>query len=185
MRQERSDRSIVVWALAALCGCGGEAAKPAVAVAPVVVKPESDAEVGYDLRRLRPRDEETLAEMFDRQRAQAAKEGKRVAALFSADWCEPCRLLETELGNRHPAQQIGDVRILELKEEDWAGATRMDEFDALRKRWTGNTGSYPLLLLLDEAGKKREEMKEAKERLAAAGAPDTLAHWFADTRPRV
>lgn len=185
MRQERSDRSIVVWALAVMCGCGGEAAKPAVAVAPVVVKPESDAEVGYDLRRLRPRDEETLAEMFDRQRAQAAKEGKRVAALFSADWCEPCRLLETELGNRHPAQQIGDVRILELKEEDWAGATRMDEFDALRKRWTGNTGSYPLLLLLDEAGKKREEMKEAKERLAAAGAPDTLAHWFADTRPRV
>jgi len=188
MRQERSDRSIAAaWVLGLLVGCGGEAAAPRAvqpAPAPVAVKQaEGEAEVGYDLRRLRPRDEETLAEMFDRQRAQAAKDGKRVAALFSADWCEPCRLLETELGNRHPARQIGDVRILELKEEDWAGATRMDEFDALRKRWTGNTGSYPLLLLLDEAGKKREEMKEAKERLAAAGAPDTLAHWFADTRP--
>ena len=184
MRQERSDRSIVVWALAAVCGCGGEAAKPAVAVAPVVVKPESDAEVGYDLRRLRPRDEETLAEMFDRQRAQAAKEGKRVAALFSADWCEPCRLLETELGNRHPARQIGDVRILELKEEDWAAATRMDEFDALRRRWTGLTGSYPLLILLDAAGQKQEEMKEAIDRLKAAGVEPTLANWLADTRPK-
>jgi thiol-disulfide isomerase/thioredoxin len=187
MRPERSDRSRIAWALALLVGCGGEAPvavkpTPVAAKATSVVAPR-DAEVGYDLRRLRPRDEETLAEMFDRQRAQAAKEGKRVAALFSADWCEPCRLLETELGNRHPAQQIGDVRILELKEEDWAGATRMDEFEALRKRWTGNMGSYPLLLLLDEAGKKREEMKEAKDRLSAAGAPDTLAHWFADTRP--
>jgi hypothetical protein len=44
------------------------------------------------------------------------------------------------------------VRILELKEEDWAAATRMDEFDALRKRWTGCSGSYPLLMLLDDAG---------------------------------
>ena len=177
-----------VWALGLLLGCGGS---PAVATqsgaqsgTPVVAKVDAaEAVVGYDLRRLRPRDEETLAEMFDRQRALAAKDGKRVAALFSADWCEPCRLLETELGNRHPARQIGDVRILELKEEDWAAATRMDEFDALRKRWTGITGSYPLLLLLDDAGKKREEMKEAKDRLNAAGVPDTLADWFADTRP--
>lgn len=186
MRLTRTDgrRGAVAGMLGLLLGCG-EAATPPAVVAPVAVKPADPAEaaVGYDLRRLRPRDEETLAAMFDRQRVQAAKDGKRVAALFSADWCEPCRLLETELGNRHPAQQIGDVRILELKEEDWAAATRMDEFDALRKRWTGNTGSYPLLLLLDDAGKKREEMKEAKDRLNAAGAPDTLAHWFADTRP--
>jgi hypothetical protein len=182
MRQERSDRSMIGLVLGLVVSCGGEAAPKVLAPAAVVTKAAEDA-VGYDLRRLRPRDEETLAAMFDRQRAQAAKDGKRVAALFSADWCEPCRLLETELGNRHPAAQIGDVRILELKEEDWAGATRMDEFDALRKRWSGTTGSYPLLLLLDEAGKKREEMKEAKDRLAAAGAPDTLAHWFADTRP--
>lgn len=174
-------------ALGLLLGCGGapSAAQPGAqpATPAVAVKATAADAVGYDLRRLRPRDEETLAVMFDRQRAQAAKDGKRVAVLFSADWCEPCRLLETELGNRHPAGQIGDVRILELKEEDWAGATRMDEFDQLRKRWTGMTGSYPLLLLLDEAGAKREEMKEAKERLNAAGAPDTLAHWFADTRP--
>ena len=185
MGPERNDRSrgSAAWALGLLLGCGGES-QPAVVqpVAPVAVS-TAEATVGYDLRRLRPRDEETLAEMFDRQRALAAKDGKRVAALFSADWCEPCRLLETELGNRHPARQIGDVRILELKEEDWAAATRMDEFDALRKRWTGITGSYPLLLLLDDAGKKREEMKEAKDRLNAAGVPDTLADWFADTRP--
>lgn len=187
MRPERSDRSMLGWALVLAVGCGGDAAPRKVeaeAVKPVAAVTPEAGDVGYDLRRLRPRDEETLAEMFDRQRAQAAKDGKRVAALFSADWCEPCRLLETELGNRHPAAQIGDVRILELKEEDWAAATRMDEFDALRKRWTGQTGSYPLLLLLDAEGKKREEMKEAKERLTAAGAPDTLAHWFADTRPR-
>ncbi len=178
------------WALGLLLGCGGSPGTQSGAqsgtqpVVPVVARTDAaEAVVGYDLRRLRPRDEETLAVMFDRQRAQAAKDGKRVAVLFSADWCEPCRLLETELGNRHPAQQIGDVRILELKEEDWAAATRMDEFDQLRKRWTGITGSYPLLLLLDADGKKREEMKEAKDRLNAAGAPDTLAHWFAETRP--
>lgn len=170
-----------VWALALIGACGEPAEQPRVAVPRPVAA--ADDSVGYDLRRLRPRDEETLAAMFDRQRAQAAKDGKRAAVLFSADWCEPCRQLETELGNRHPASEIGDVRILELKEEDWAAATRMDEFDALRRRWTGNTGSYPLLILLDEKGGKREEMKEAKERLSAARAPDTLAHWFADTRP--
>lgn len=180
MRHVPKDRW--AWALALLCGCGEPAAEPKVAAARPVVATADDG-VGYDLRRLRPRDEETLAVMFDRQLAQAAKDGKRAAVLFSADWCEPCRQLETELGNRHPASAIGDVRILELKEEDWVAATRMDEFDALRRRWTGNTGSYPLLILLDEKGGKREEMKEAKERLNAAKAPDTLAHWFADTRP--
>jgi thiol:disulfide interchange protein len=121
--------------------------------------------------------------MFDRLRAQAVAEGKRVAVLFSADWCEPCRELETELGNRHSAAEIGDVRIFELKEEDWTAATRMDEFDGLRRRWSGITGSYPLLILLDDQGQQREEMKEAITRLEAAGIAPTLANWLADTRP--
>ena len=75
------------------------------------------------------------------------------------------------------------MRIFELKEEDWKAATRMDEFDALRRRWSGDTGSYPLLVLLDEKGGKREEMKEAITRLEAAGVEPTLASWLADTRP--
>ena len=146
--------------------------------------PASEAKVGYDLRRLRPRDEETLAAMFDRLRAQALAEGKRAMVLFSADWCEPCRTLEAELGNRHPAAQIDDVRIFELKEEDWQAAARMDEFNELRRRWAGTVGSYPLLVLLDAAGKRVEEMKEAIARLEAAGVEPTLAHWIAGTRPR-
>lgn len=167
--------------MAGLLACGGEAAKPE-APGPALVE-SSQVDVGYELRRLRPRDEEKLEAMFERMRGQALGEGKRVAVLFSADWCEPCRKLETELGNRHPAAQIGDVRVLELKEEDWKTATRMDEFDALRRRWSSDTGSYPLLLLLDAEGRKREEMKEAIDRLEAAGGEPTLARWFADTRP--
>jgi thiol:disulfide interchange protein len=166
-----------MWALA-LAGCGAEPAR-----APAPAKAAAEATVGYELRRLRPRDEEPLAAMFDRLRGHARAEGKRVMVLFSADWCAPCRELETELGNRHPEAKIGGVQILELKEEDWAQATRMDEFDALRRRWTGQTGSYPLLILLDDAGARREEMKEAIERLKAAGTEPTLANWLADTRP--
>ena len=170
------------WALTlALVGCGGEVAAPKAAV-PKSAAP-AEATVGYELRRLRPRDEEKLEAMFDRLRVQAVGEGKRAAVLFSADWCKPCRELETELGNRHAAEEIGDVRIFELKEEDWAGATRMDEFDALRRRWSGTTGSYPLLVLLDASGGKGEEMKDAITRLEAAGIEPTLANWFADTRP--
>lgn len=177
MRQVPKTR-LMTALVVALAGCGAEAPKPA---APAPAKAEDT--VGYELRRLRPRDGEPLAAMFDRQREQALKDGKRVAVMFGADWCEPCRLLETELGNRHPAAQIGDVRIFELKEEDWTSATRMDEFDALRRRWDSTTGAYPLMVLLDDKGGKREEMKEAITRLETAGIEPTLANWLADTRP--
>jgi thiol-disulfide isomerase/thioredoxin len=162
------------------CGEPPPASKPAPAPAS---KPAAET-VGYDLRRLRPRDEEPLAAMFDRLAAQARGEDKRVAVLFSADWCKPCRELETELGNQHPREQIGDVRIFELKEEDWTKAARMDEFNELRRRWADQMGSYPLLMLLDGEGKRVEDMKEAIARLEAAKIEPTLAHWFADTRPR-
>lgn len=166
-----------------LLGCGPA---PEQKAAPkVVAKQAASGEVGYELRRLRPRDEEPLAGMFDRLRAQAVKDGKRVMVLFSADWCEPCREIEAELGSRHPAEKIGGVQILEVKEEDWTAVTRMDEFDKLRFRWSDVTGSYPLLLLLDEKGEKQEEMKEAIDRLTAAGVEPTLANWLADTRPTV
>ena len=170
----------VMGALAGLLvlACSGEAAKSVPAKAAAV-----DTTVGYELRRLRPRDEERLAAMFDRLHAVAVAEGKRVAVLFSADWCEPCRLLETELGNRHSAAEIGDVRIFELKEEDWTVATRMDEFEGLRRRWSPVLASYPLLILLDDKGGQREEMKEAITRLEAMGIEPTLANWLADTRP--
>lgn len=163
-------------------GCSEPPPAPAKTSAPAKAAP-APAEVGYDLRRLRPRDEEALEAMFERLRAQALADGKRVAVLFSADWCEPCRELETELGNRHAATRIGDVRILELKEEDWQAAARMDEFNGLRKRWAPQTGSYPLLLLLDAEGKRVDEMKEAIARLEKAGVQPTLANWFAGTRP--
>ncbi len=142
----------------------------------------AEATVGYDLRRLRPRNEEPLEAMFERMRAQALKDDKRVAVLFSADWCEPCKRLDAELGNTHPAAQIGDVRILELKEEDWQDATRLDEFNGLRTRWYPKTGTYPVLVLLDKDGAKVEEMKEAIERLTGEGVEPTLPNWFAGTR---
>lgn len=160
------------------CGAPPAPAKPA-GPAPTA----ASGDVGYDLRRLRPRDEETLAAMFERLRGASLAEGKRVAVLFSADWCQPCRALETELGNRHPGAAIGDVRILELKEEDWQRAARLDEFNGLRRRWAGEVGTYPLLVLLDAQGKPVEEMKQAIQRLEAAGLEPTLARWFEDTRP--
>lgn len=178
-------RSRSIWVLLGLLGLGCGATPEVAATKKIEVKKQAVDAVGYDLRRLRPRDEEPLAGMFDRLRAQAVKDGKRVAVLFSADWCEPCRELEAELGNRHPAEKIGGVQILEVKEEDWTAVTRMDEFDALRVRWSDVTGSYPLLLLLDDKGQKQEEMKEAIDRLNAAGVEPTLANWLADTRPRV
>ncbi|MCA9638593.1 MAG: thioredoxin family protein, partial [Myxococcales bacterium] len=114
---------------------------------------------------------------------QALGEGKRTLVLFSADWCAPCRRLEAELGNLQPASMIDDARIFELKEEEWQEATRMDEFNALRSRWYPKTGSYPVLVLLDERGEKIEEMKEAIERLEREGTEATLPNWLATSRP--
>jgi thiol-disulfide isomerase/thioredoxin len=164
----------LVVALAPLAACSSEAAAPASAVS----KSAAPATVGYDIRRLRPKVDEPLAAMFDRVFAQALADGKTVAVLFSADWCEPCRALDLELGNTHPAGDIAHVRILELKEEDWQAVTRMDEFDALRRRWYPQTGSYPVFVLLDRDGGKIEEMKEAVERLEREGVAPTVAMWF-------
>jgi thiol-disulfide isomerase/thioredoxin len=144
----------------------------------VASRTEADPLVGYDLRRLRPREQERLAVMFDRLRTEAGTEGKQVVVLFSADWCEPCKHLDLELGNTHPESMIGHVRIIELKEDDWAAAARMDEFNDLRRRWEPMLGSYPLVIRLDGAGKRAEEMKEAKDRLEQQGLDPTLPLWF-------
>jgi len=138
--------------------------------------------VNYDVRRIRPRNEETLADAFAKLRKQALADNKRVAVLFSADWCEPCRILDAELGDSHPTEQIGDVRIFEFKEEDWSAVTRLDEYNKLRTRWDGDTGAYPLMVLLRSDGSTLEEMKKAKVRLEAAGQQATLPNWFVDTR---
>lgn len=135
--------------------------------------------VGYDLRRLRPRNGETLVSMFERMHKAAMAEGKHGAILFSADWCEPCRRLDLELGNMHPADKIGHVRIFEIKEEDWEQATRMNEVNAMRTRWTPTINAYPVLVLLDDKGDRIEEMQEAKDRLEHEGTEPTLPNWFA------
>lgn len=162
-----------------LAACDGGTKAEAAGSAPAA-KPAADAEVGYDVRRLRPRDGETLDVMFARMAEQANADGKQVAVLFSAAWCEPCRSLELELGNVHPASKIGKFRVLELKEEDWMSASRMNEFNALRKRWYPKTDSYPVFVLLDEDEQKIEEMKEAIERLTAEGIDPTVDNWFAN-----
>jgi thiol-disulfide isomerase/thioredoxin len=162
------------------CGpisCEGQEPPAQAEQANTLAPADSDPLVGYDLRRLRPRDE-PLSEMFERVRADALREHKRVVVLFSADWCEPCRHLDLELGNTHPTSMIGDVRVLELKEDDWVAVARMDEFNSLRRRWEPVLNTYPLVILLDEAGAKVEEMKEAKLRLEAAGLDPTLPVWF-------
>jgi thiol-disulfide isomerase/thioredoxin len=162
-----------------LTACG--APEPASEASPTVssAREQADPLIGYDLRRLRPREEEPLANMFDRLQAEARAEGKRVVVLFSADWCEPCKHLDLELGNTHPRSMIGGVRILELKEDDWSAAARMDELNQLRRRWEAILGTYPLVVLLDDAGKRVEEMKEAKDRLEAQGLDATLPLWLA------
>jgi thiol-disulfide isomerase/thioredoxin len=165
-------RVLVFASLLAACG-DGSASTPAPAA-----KASSEAKVGYDLRRLRPRDEEKLADMFERLRAQAVSEGKLAVVLFSADWCEPCRALDLELGNTAEKSAIGHVRIFELKEEEWEAATRMDEFAALRQRWDGRPDSYPLFIALDAQGKKIEEMREAIDRLGREGIEPTVPNWL-------
>lgn len=157
--------------------CGGDSqAKEPAQPAASTAKPKK---VGYDLRRLRPVNEEPLKDMFERLRSAAVKEGKFVAILFSADWCEPCRLLDLEFGNMHPAEAIGHVRILEIKEEDWEAATRMNEVNGLRTRWTPTINAYPVLVLLDEHGDRIEEMQDAKDRLEHEGVDPTIPNWFA------
>jgi thiol-disulfide isomerase/thioredoxin len=173
--------SYVLWAGLLVSACSTESATTEGAKA----KPEAqkEPEVGYDLRTLRPRNEEKLVDMFERVRAQAQSEGKQVAVLFSAGWCEPCQRLELELGNMHPASEIEHVRILELKEEDWAAVTRMNEFNDLRRRWYPALNSYPVFIVLDEQGNKIEEMREAIERLKGGGmAEPSVADWFASLK---
>jgi thiol-disulfide isomerase/thioredoxin len=144
---------------------------------------ESVATVGYDVRRLRPRNEESLSKMFDRVRAQAQVDGKQVAVYFSADWCEACRPIALELGNVHPAVAIDHIRIIEVNEEEWEQMTRMNEYNGLRSRWYPLLNTYPLFILLDESGQKVEEMREAKGRLEGMGVEATLVNWFQSVRP--
>ncbi|MBC8071129.1 MAG: hypothetical protein IAG13_22580 [Deltaproteobacteria bacterium] len=169
--------SSIVLVLAS-CGDSSASATAAGSTPAANTAAPASAQVGYDLRRLRPRDEEKLADMFERMRKQALAEGKHVAVLFSADWCEPCRTLELELGNTADASAIGDVRIFELKEEDWEAVTRMDEFSDLRKRWDARADSYPLFITLDATGAKLEEMREAIDRLGKEGVEPTVPNWL-------
>jgi thiol-disulfide isomerase/thioredoxin len=177
MRRTR-DLGVAIALLACgLLACDGIEPPAQAESASSIERADSDPLVGYDLRRLRPRDE-PLAEMFERVRADALRDHKRVVVLFSADWCETCRHLDLELGNTHPTSMIGDVRVLELKEDDWAAVARMDEFNSLRRRWEPLLNTYPMVILLDDAGARVEEMKEAKLRLEAEGLEPTLPVWF-------
>ncbi len=183
---------LAAFALASALACGPSHPPPAATKGALTADQSGESPaagasapakmIGYDLRRLRPRDDETLAAMFERLHAQAKADGKRVAVLFSADWCAPCKQIEAELGNLQPAEQIEDVRVFELKEEDWTEVTRMSEFNELRARWYPKKGSYPVLVLLDSEGAALEEMKEAIDRLEGEGLEPTLPNWFATSR---
>lgn len=163
-------------------GCTDAAPSETPAEAPAVTAVRAPEYVDYDVRRVRPRNEESLQAMFDRLAAAAWREGKDVAVLFSADWCEACRRLDLELGNRHPRDAIGHARIFEFKEEDWEAVTRLDEFNGLRARWHPVLNSYPVLILLDRDGRKVEEMQEAITRLEAAGMTPALSTWLESRR---
>ena len=176
----RTSRNAACIAVLALAACGkSEAPAPSTAASTA----GSATKVGYDVRRLRPRNEEPLAAMFERMREQALAEGKIVAVLFSADWCEPCRRLDLELGNMHAASDIGHVRILEMKEEDWEAVTRMNEVNELRRRFGASVDEYPVLIVLDARGERVEEMKQAIERLESENREPTLATWLREHRP--
>ncbi len=139
--------------------------------------------VGYDLRRIRPGAYETsLADTFERVRKQALAQGKTITVLFGADWCEACRTLDVELGNVHPEQAIGHVRIFEFKEEDWLAASRMDELNALRSRWYPIINTYPVFVLLDAEGKPVEEMRDAIDRFESLDIEPSLVNWFTSFR---
>lgn len=146
--------------------------------------PAADPSVGYDLRRLRPRAEQSLSAMFDQMHERATGDGKRVVVLFSADWCDTCKHLDLELGNEHPRSMIGDVQVIAIKEDDWRTAARMDEFNELRRRWEPVLDTYPLVVLLDDEGKRVEEMKEARDRLEGQGLTPTLPIWLDESRAR-
>jgi thiol-disulfide isomerase/thioredoxin len=171
----------ILTALLLLTACGGDGGAPGRTEA--AGSAQEPAKVGYDLRRLRPTSDEPLAKTFERMHAQAKADGKQVAMLFSAEWCERCRRLELELGNLHPTGDIAHVRILELVEEDWEQALRMNELELLRQRWDATKGTYPLFVVLDAEARKVEEMKEAVDRLEQAGQEATVATWFRGLRP--
>lgn len=174
--------SLGIFASSTFCSaCKERAAKPALSQAEAS-KPDPQAKISYDLRRLRPSNQE-LGPWFATLVKQAVKEGKRPAVLFSASWCHACQDVELELGNQHSRQQIGHVRIFELVQEDWEAVTRMDEYNDLRARWHPELGTYPMLFLLDENGDEVESMQAAKKRLEAEGRPVNFATWFADVGP--
>jgi thiol-disulfide isomerase/thioredoxin len=168
-----SARNSVTFLFSVVLVVGGAACDQSTEVQ--VAAPEK--KIGYDLRMLRP-GEQKLDEQFDAIRSNSVGEGKRVAVLFSADWCAPCKKLEAELGNTQPASQIGDVRIVMVKEEDWRDATRMKEFDGLRLRWSPAVGAFPLFIMLDDEGNELEEMKKAIPRLEGEDLEPTIANWF-------
>ena len=163
------------------CDKEADAPPPASAEDSAPAAAKSDEKIGYDLRLVRPQDE-SLEATFDRLRGQSLDEQKRVAVLFSADWCESCQRLDGELGNLHPAEQIGDVRIFMFKEEQWEAASRMNEFNGLRLRWEKVVGTYPLFVILDQEGQAQEEMKQAIDRLEGEGLKPSVENWFNTSR---
>ena len=137
--------------------------------------------VPYDIRRLKPTPA-SLTELFASQMEAAKLDNKTVAVLFSADWCHACRDVEHKLGAQLPENEIGHMRIFELTEEEWEEVGRIDEFNTLRHQWEDDEFTYPMLVVLDEQGAKRENMDEALERLKNAGVAPTFPVWFAEFR---